>query len=92
MYNPRVELARLYKFKTIPHQARRPTHYPDSICDRTMKAYKFHFKEAGKAVNQYQSITVEDSNIQGMAKNHKNRTKGAGSPFVKRVMSRLRGS
>jgi putative transposase len=30
----------------------------------------FHFKEAGKLVNQYQSIKVEDLNIQGMVKNH----------------------
>jgi putative transposase len=35
-----------------------------------MKAYKFHFKEAGNLVNQRQSITVEDLNIQGMVKNH----------------------
>jgi putative transposase len=30
----------------------------------------FHFKEAGKLVEQYQSIKVEDLNIQGMVKNH----------------------
>ncbi len=30
----------------------------------------FHFKEARKLVNQYQSIKVEDLNIQGMVKNH----------------------
>lgn len=30
----------------------------------------FHFKEALKLVNQYQSIKVEDLNIQGMVKNH----------------------
>ncbi|SRR6266498_226365 len=30
----------------------------------------FHFKEAVKLVNQYQSIKVEDLNIQGMVKNH----------------------
>jgi len=30
----------------------------------------FHFKEAGKLVNQYQSIKVEDLNVQGMVKNH----------------------
>jgi len=30
----------------------------------------FHFKEAGKLVNQYQSIKVEELNIQGMVKNH----------------------
>ena len=30
----------------------------------------FHFKEAGKLVNQYQSIKVEDLNIQGMVRNH----------------------
>jgi len=30
----------------------------------------FHFKEARKLVNQYQSITVEDLNIKGMVKNH----------------------
>jgi putative transposase len=30
----------------------------------------FHFKEAGKLVNEYQSIKVEDLNIQGMVKNH----------------------
>ena len=30
----------------------------------------FHFKEAGKLVRQYQSIKVEDLNIQGMVKNH----------------------
>ena len=30
----------------------------------------FHFKEAGKLVNQYQSIRVEELNIQGMVKNH----------------------
>ena len=30
----------------------------------------FHFKEAGKLVNQYQSIKVEDLNISGMIKNH----------------------
>jgi putative transposase len=29
----------------------------------------FHFKEARKLVNQYQSITVEDLNIQGMVRN-----------------------
>ena len=34
-----------------------------------MKAYQFHFKEAGKLVNQYQSITVEDLNIHGTVKN-----------------------
>jgi len=31
----------------------------------------FHFKEARKLVNQYQSIKVEDLNIQGMVKNHR---------------------
>ena len=30
----------------------------------------FHFKEAVKLVEQYQSIKVEDLNIQGMVKNH----------------------
>lgn len=30
----------------------------------------FHFKEARKLVNEYQSIKVEDLNIQGMVKNH----------------------
>jgi len=30
----------------------------------------FHFKEARKLVNQYQSIKVEDLNIQGMVRNH----------------------
>jgi putative transposase len=30
----------------------------------------FHFKEAGKLVAQYQSIKVEDLNIQGMVRNH----------------------
>jgi putative transposase len=30
----------------------------------------FHFKEARKLVNQYQSIKVEDLNIRGMVKNH----------------------
>jgi len=30
----------------------------------------FHFKEARKLVSQYQSIAVEDLNIQGMVKNH----------------------
>src|SRR5262245_26941317 len=30
----------------------------------------FHFKEAGKLVEQYQSIKVEDLNIQGMVRNH----------------------
>jgi len=30
----------------------------------------FHFKEARKLVNQYQSIKVEDLNIKGMVKNH----------------------
>src|SRR5262245_45644790 len=30
----------------------------------------FHFKEARKLVGQYQSIKVEDLNIQGMVKNH----------------------
>ena len=30
----------------------------------------FHFKEAGKLVNKYQSIKVEELNIQGMVKNH----------------------
>jgi putative transposase len=30
----------------------------------------FHFKEARKLVNQYQSIKVEDLNILGMVKNH----------------------
>jgi putative transposase len=30
----------------------------------------FHFKEAGKLVNQYQSIKVEDLNIEGMVRNH----------------------
>jgi putative transposase len=30
----------------------------------------FHFKEAGKLVEQYQSIKVEELNIQGMVKNH----------------------
>lgn len=30
----------------------------------------FHFKEAGKLVDEYQSIKVEDLNIQGMVKNH----------------------
>jgi putative transposase len=30
----------------------------------------FHFKEAGKLVNQYQSIKVEDLNVQGMVRNH----------------------
>ena len=30
----------------------------------------FHFKEARKLVAQYQSIKVEDLNIQGMVKNH----------------------
>ena len=30
----------------------------------------FHFKEAVKLVNEYQSIKVEDLNIQGMVKNH----------------------
>jgi putative transposase len=30
----------------------------------------FHFKEAVKLVNQYQSIKVEDLNIQGMVRNH----------------------
>ena len=30
----------------------------------------FHFKEARKLVDQYQSIKVEDLNIQGMVKNH----------------------
>src|SRR5262249_36625034 len=30
----------------------------------------FHFKEARKFVKQYQSIKVEDLNIQGMVKNH----------------------
>jgi putative transposase len=30
----------------------------------------FHFKEARKLVKQYQSIKVEDLNIQGMVKNH----------------------
>ncbi len=30
----------------------------------------FHFKEARKLVNQYQSIKVEDLNIKGMVRNH----------------------
>ena len=30
----------------------------------------FHFKEARKLVNEYQSIKVEDLNIKGMVKNH----------------------
>jgi putative transposase len=30
----------------------------------------FHFKEAGKLVAEYQSIKVEDLNIQGMVRNH----------------------
>jgi putative transposase len=30
----------------------------------------FHFKEARKLVNQYQSLKVEDLNIRGMVKNH----------------------
>lgn len=32
--------------------------------------HDFHFKEAGKLVNQYQSIKVEDLNIKGMVRNH----------------------
>jgi IS605 OrfB family transposase len=31
----------------------------------------FHFKEARKLVDQYQSIKVEDLNIKGMVKNHR---------------------
>jgi len=31
----------------------------------------FHFKEARKLVNQYQSIKVEDLSIKGMVKNHR---------------------
>ncbi|MBO0860802.1 MAG: hypothetical protein J2P21_20415 [Chloracidobacterium sp.] len=34
-----------------------------------MKAKKFHFKEAGKLVNHYRSISVEDLNIHGTVKN-----------------------
>ena len=30
----------------------------------------FHFKEARKLVNQYQSVKVEDLNVEGMIKNH----------------------
>jgi putative transposase len=36
----------------------------------TRQRRDFHFKEARKLVEQYQSIKVEDLNIQGMVKNH----------------------